>query len=231
MTISRAQISIAASVLALGTAAFVVLSNEAASRRAMLDNLLKQKDQVAVLRAENSRLAENAAKVQSQRAQVAELEQLRLELASLQAQLKAATHQNTEAPPQTSTEPPFAGPFFERNQVDVRPTVKFRARPVVPPEVRALGITNARTTLDYIVDENGKVRNLTVLSTTVPVIGESEAAAVRASEFAPAQKDGHAVAVHMRQTSSFATATLVPVAGETPPTTAKLPTLVPVPWF
>jgi hypothetical protein len=197
----------------------------------MLDNLLKRKDQVAVLRAENSRLAENAAKVQSQRAQVAELEQLRLGLASLQAQLKAATHQNTESPPQTSTEPPFAGPFFERNQVDVRPTVKFRARPVIPPEVRALGLTNARTTLDFIVDENGKVRNLTVLSATVPAIGESEAAAVRASEFAPAQKDGHAVAVHMRQTSSFATGTLVPVTDGTPLPSTNSTTLIPAPWF
>ncbi|MBC7365582.1 MAG: sigma-70 family RNA polymerase sigma factor [Undibacterium sp.] len=216
---------LAINVIALFSVVTVV--NNTARLRAVLDHLTEQNSQIVAVRSANSQLSATVVEAGADRGQLKELERLRGEIVFLETHLKAVKPENTQVLPKPSIEPPFPGIFFEKEQVDVVPVVKFRPRPVVPS-----GTGGGKVRLDYIVDENGKVRNVSILSATSAAIGESAAASLRGSDFDSAQKDGHPVAVHMQQTITISAATLVSAGAKgTIPPPKNAPTIRAVPWF
>gem|GEM_PF-1007857 len=85
---------------------------------------------------------------------------------------------------------------FDVNTLDVRPELLSSVDPAYPASELARGI-NGQAVLQFVVDENGRVGDVVVLSATDSSFGENAAAALRQWRFKPGLRDGQAVASRM----------------------------------
>lgn len=82
-------------------------------------------------------------------------------------------------------------PLFKLSQL---PHIRAQVQAKYPDEMRALGKTGT-VKLQLLVDKTGKVRKVTVLQSAGEAFDQAAKKAALASEFEPAQADGHPVAV------------------------------------
>ena len=103
--------------------------------------------------------------------------------------------------PGTSSEPSVETP---RDPVEVKPILRRRVEPVYPRRAYTLKI-EARVTIGVRVDENGKVIQTLVLSSSVPDMGFEEAAerAARKSRYYRGTRDGVPAAIWTEVTYDF----------------------------
>lgn len=232
MTITKLQIGIGAAVVVAGTVGWVAQADALARRRAEVTSLRAQNQASAAWRAGNVRLAPPGVDAEAARTQAAELERLRGDATTLRERLRVlATARGPSPEARPKGDAPFTGMFYEPSQVDAQPKPTFQARPMYPAELRQLGITG-QATVDFIVDAKGGVRSATLVEATHPALGESALAAVREWEFEPAQKEGQAVATHLRMPIVFTLASETKAATkQAGASNGKKPSSVSVPWF
>lgn len=93
--------------------------------------------------------------------------------------------------------------IFDVEEIDAPPHPVQRFNPMYPPRARLNGI-GGRVEVEFVVDAGGEVRGEQVIAAEPD--GVFEAAALRAIRrwvFKPGTKDGHPVAVRVRQTLNF----------------------------
>jgi protein TonB len=86
---------------------------------------------------------------------------------------------------------------FELNQLDHPPVPTSRPRPVFPFEQRRAGVSG-EATIDFIVDEEGNVRNVRAITATHLNFAQAAAENVASWKFRPGVKGGRPVKTHMR---------------------------------
>ncbi len=108
-------------------------------------------------------------------------------------------------------------PTLDIGKLDKIPVPKFQARPQYPFAERQRN-AEGEAVIDFIVDENGAVRNVRVAKATSPGFGMAAAVAVSRWLFIPGTKGGKAVRTHLQIPIDFS---LNP--NEEPPAWVKYP--------
>lgn len=228
MSISKLQLGAAVAVAAAGASTMIWETRVASDLKVSIASLQQENLRLTALAAENARLASALADADKARAKLGELDSLRSEGASLRHDLNNGKRR---AEPQQAAENvrSFAGPVFEQSQVDVKTKPNFQAKPVYPAELRKAGV-EGKATIDLVVDADGRVRHAKVLEASESAFGEAALKAVQDWTYAPAQKNGGAVAVHLQVPLFFKVAREGQVNPNTQ--TAGLPKPATfVPWF
>ena len=86
--------------------------------------------------------------------------------------------------------------------LDVKPEVTFQGRPRYPVRMRRAGITGAAL-VEFIVDDQGKVRDARTIRAAHEDFGEAALAAIMTWKFNPGFKNGRAVATRMQKIIRF----------------------------
>lgn len=231
MSIGKSQLGIAGVLVVTGTTGFLLQERTAVELRDELAGLRQQNRALATVDLENTRLTRSASEAERARAQGAELTRLRAESDALRRRLQvAAAARIAQSDEKGKALDPFTGPFFEPSQVDQPSKPVYRAVPAYPADLLKKGVTG-QATVDFIVDAQGRVRNVTVVSATDPAIADSAVEAVARWQFEPAQKSGGPVAMHSQEPIVFK------ISGPTPQNPVDAPAgakpLSPgfTPWF
>lgn len=98
--------------------------------------------------------------------------------------------------------PHFSGQYFELEHVDRIPKPMYRLAPRYPMDERRAGI-GGETQVIFLVDETGRTSQIQVVEATRPAFAVAAIEAVSQWRFAPAMKDGHAVACRMSTPVDF----------------------------
>jgi protein TonB len=93
------------------------------------------------------------------------------------------------------------GQLFSLNDLDQRPRVIHNPGPVLTAALRKK--MPANVTVLFVVDQNGRVENLVVQSSTDPAFEAAVLAAVKQWKFEPGKRGGNAVRSRMRQPFKF----------------------------
>lgn len=97
----------------------------------------------------------------------------------------------------------FPGRMISRSlDLDNVPRAKFQARPDYPFSLRATGVSG-EVVVDFLVDEQGRVSDIRVLSSTHRDFEESTLRAVAKWRFEPGKRNGRVVRFRMSQLLSF----------------------------
>ena len=86
--------------------------------------------------------------------------------------------------------------------LDVKPEVTFQGRPRHPVRMRRAGIAGAAL-VEFIVDDQGKVRDARTIRAAHEDFGEAAMAAIMTWKFNPGFKNGRAVATRMQKIIRF----------------------------
>jgi protein TonB len=86
---------------------------------------------------------------------------------------------------------------FDPSQLDQPAVAIYQARPVYPESMKRYGISG-EATVDFIVDPNGRVRNVLAAHSSQREFEEPACSAVAKWKFKPGRKGGRAVYVHMQ---------------------------------
>lgn len=89
----------------------------------------------------------------------------------------------------------------EEYLVSEMPSVLSEVRPVYPPEAKSRGLEGS-VSLDVLVDENGKVRQVSVIE-GAEIFRTGAVEAMKKFKFRPAKVDGKSVAVRIRYSLKF----------------------------
>jgi protein TonB len=106
--------------------------------------------------------------------------------------------------PDTPPKQPSSGPdAFSLRQVDQKPRIVSRIQPRYPHRARQQGISG-EVTLKFLVDENGEVKKVSVISSRPGgVFEDSAVSAVKKWRFEPGRHDGEPVPTWVRLPVSF----------------------------
>lgn len=241
MSMTKLQVGIASALALAGATGFVIQASDAAALQHELTELRQQNQTTAAMQSENAQLARGASEAEAVRVQTTELAQLRDEAAALRNRLQAvAVAKEAKPAGGRATEPPFSGPLFEPRQLDQQPKLIAQARPLYPVELRRAGL-GGEALVDFIVDAEGAVHNVTALATTHPAAGDSAVEAVSQWQFEPAQKNGRPVATHLQVPIRFTLTEDKSITLKPSPGLGMRPPLLPdgstqarpifVPWF
>lgn len=233
MGIGKLQMGVAAVLAIASTAGWMTETREASALHDELAQLRRENGAVAEMRGENARLAHSAGEGEVARAQAAELARWRDEAAALRTKLAAVSDRTAAVKTEIGRKPslPFTGQFFEASQVDRPAKTVAQIPPIFPKELRAQG-ANGEAMIDFVVDEQGAVRNARVLSASDPASAEAALDAVALWQYDPAQKDGRAVALHLREPIFFKMVDGKSAEGKaTGSQTGAKPKMSPAPWF
>lgn len=85
---------------------------------------------------------------------------------------------------------------FELDEVDSEPRPRSRIRFRYPASAKRRGITGV-VKLEYIVNEDGEVEEVSIIESPAPVLSEATAEVIRRTNFEPATKNGRPVKVRM----------------------------------
>ncbi|MDY0131470.1 MAG: energy transducer TonB [Desulforegulaceae bacterium] len=84
--------------------------------------------------------------------------------------------------------------IFDLLELDKKPFVLESSKPEFPLEAKRMGIKNAKILLRFVVNQNGKIEDLTIVSSThEKVFDESVIKAVKQWKFSPGIKNGKKV--------------------------------------
>jgi len=86
---------------------------------------------------------------------------------------------------------------FNLDEVDSPPRAATQVKFTYPRKARRRNITGV-VKIEYIVDENGKVADVTIVESPSEILSEATAEAIRDVRFSPATKGGRPVKVRMR---------------------------------
>ena len=141
------------------------------------------------LREQNRRLAEAVAEVRSYQGDPAELNRLRSEAEALQqrSQDRAAKLAADRSTPLT----------YEAAEIDTVPEVMLQPKPAYPFDMRREGL-GGTVVVDFVVDERGGVRDITILNSTRPEFEAAVLDSVARWKFRPGRKDGNPVGTRMK---------------------------------
>lgn len=206
--LTKLQLVVAATVMALG--GWLVIEPHAANaaRRAELLAPRPSSDSVRLLRAENRALRSAIAEAEELRGDDAEFARLRDETAALSRTLAAR-------------KPPEAGLAAG----DRQPLLRLLGTPVYPETLRYRGI-GGEVRVDFIVDDRGSVAAVRPMRSTHSGFEAAAVEAVRQSAYDPAIKGSRRVNTHLETTVRFDAATGA--------ATMSIPEPTPVPpatWF
>lgn len=196
----KLQWGITAALVVAGTTGWVTQSRVDAALRGEIAAMRQQQMTPAAfaeLQAENRRLAGVAAEVEAWRKDDAELARLRDEVAAVKARQQQAARAEADARAKRAAEI-AAMPVYAETQVDVQPEPKFQGGITVPNSVREAvraSSQNAEAKVSYVVNVDGEVGDVILISATHPDWAAAVIAGVKQWQFAPAQKDGAAVNV------------------------------------
>lgn len=198
MSITKLQIGLAGAVAVAGATGFVVQAETAAALQDEAARLRNEGDAIATLRVENQRLAAVAAEIAALRQDGATWAQLQGEVATLKAQVQAAAvPARAAATSVASPAAPLVGPIYDISKLTQTPKAKFQARPNYPAELRSTG-TGGQVVVDFVVDDQGNVRNAFALRSSQREFEGSAVEAVSQWKFAPGEISGSAVHTHMQ---------------------------------
>jgi TonB family protein len=93
-------------------------------------------------------------------------------------------------------------PSFDIRLVDLHPTFVEAVQPVYPPELFREGIEGSAN-IEFIIDTDGRVQQVRIISASEPAFGTAAAAAVKSWRFTPGQAKGRPVNVRTRQELDF----------------------------
>lgn len=96
-----------------------------------------------------------------------------------------------------------AGQLFDIAQLDKKPVVKVSVPPRYPAALREQGI-QGQALIEFVVDNNGAVRDASVVRFTEEAFAEAALAAVSKWQFRPGEKNGEPVATKMQVPIVFA---------------------------
>jgi protein TonB len=91
---------------------------------------------------------------------------------------------------------------FNSDMLDQQPVATHQAKPVYPYPMRERGLSGV-VLVDFIVDTNGDVRNVTAVKSTSPEFEASAISAVSKWKFKPGRKASHTVFAHMQVPIEF----------------------------
>ena len=115
----------------------------------------------------------------------------------------AVSAPRAKAPDTPPKQPSPGSDAFSLRQVDQKPRVVSRIQPMYPHRARQKGI-NGKVTLKFLVDENGKVKKVSVISSRPDgVFEDSAVSAVKKWRFEPGRHDGEPVPTWVRLPVSF----------------------------
>jgi len=121
-----------------------------------------------------------------------ELHGLRQEATQLQQQLS-----NQARVPASPNRPNWQGTVYPLSQLDVKPKALFQSAPQYPNLERIAGMTG-QVVIEFIVQPDGEVGELSALKSTRKSFEDSAIAAVQKWKFEPGQKGGLAVGTRMQ---------------------------------
>ncbi len=160
MSMSKLHVGITSALAVAGATGLVVQAQSNSALRDEVAGLRQQNAAMATVQAENQRLARTAAEVAEMRGDDAELARLGDEAAALKMRMQevAKVEAARRAAAETNAE------RVDVTKLDQQPVPKFQVRPQYPPELKAAGITG-KVMVEFIVDQNGNVQNVTVART------------------------------------------------------------------
>jgi RNA polymerase sigma factor (sigma-70 family) len=215
MSMTKLQRGLAGAIAVAGATGFVVQGQEATQLQAEIENLRRAGSQIALLRAENVRLAKDTAALDDLRRDDAEATRLASEVATLRQRAAAAST--------------TAGIDPKRSAGDSRdriPLPRMQGGAAYPAEMRAAGISGT-VHVDFLVDASGKVKNAYAAKSTAREFENAAVEAVARWEFEAGTKNGRSVVTHMVVPIEFSPENAEGVPGE-----AAVPTSNPQPnWF
>lgn len=92
--------------------------------------------------------------------------------------------------------------FFDFDKLDKKPKVVFQVNPQYPMEMKVRGV-EGRAVVEFIVANDGTVRDIKIVSASEEVFGPAAAAAIEKWRFEPGLKDGVPVATRMQIPMGF----------------------------
>ncbi len=197
------QLGVAGALAMAGTAGWVVqtradtaLKEEVVALRQQTSGGVAEK-----LREENARLAVTRGEVERWRKDHAELARLRAEIDAVKLGQRQQARAEAEARAKRAAEL-AAMPVYAEAQVDEQPKAKFQGGMTIPQSVREQG-KNASARVSYVVNVDGGVSDVTVLSSTNSEWSRAVTEGVKQWQFAPARKGGEAVNVRRELPMEF----------------------------
>lgn len=216
MGMTKLQMAAAGIALAAGATGLVVQARSVAALQDQIAQVEQQAQAGTVLEAERAKLIRLQQEMANrERAQAGELAELTQETASLNAQLTTVTSVGPSTPARSTQ-------AFDIRSLDVQPVARVRTPPQYPVGLREAG-TEGEATVDFDIDPDGKVQNVTVKSATHPEFGEAAVAAVQQWLYRPGQKGGTMVATHVQMPIVFT------LNNES--SSSSKPKAATVPWF
>lgn len=116
--------------------------------------------------------------------------------------LTTAGRQGWKNPGPLSPDLPSQSARVIEKSPDVSPKALFRAAPQYPAFLRASGISGT-VQVEFVIDEQGDVKDVTVVKSTREGFEAPAIAAVSVWKFEPARKNGRPVAIHASQLLEF----------------------------
>lgn len=104
--------------------------------------------------------------------------------------------------PNTDNDSPNIGPVAEEYEVGEMPILLNEVRVAYPPGARNRGV-QGNVVFDLVVGSNGKVAQVTLVSSPDPDLSEAASTAVRGFKFKPARVGDKAVAIRIRYSYRF----------------------------
>jgi RNA polymerase sigma factor (sigma-70 family) len=190
MGMTKLQVGIAGAVIAAGGVGVGIQAREAAALR---QEMTASEQQVM---ASQSIAQENAALQQAVREAEAQASAKAIEIEQVKSQAAAFAAQ-TQAAPRATPGTPGSTPVYDLKSLDQQPVARLRTQPRYPFVLRSMG-AQGEATVDFIVDADGVVQNVSVLKTTHREFGDAAADAVKNWKFKPGIKGNAAVATHMQ---------------------------------
>lgn len=206
MSITKAQIGVAAALAVAGTSGFVLQSNRSAALEREMAALLAQGRQISALQAENTQLRRSAsefADLQQDDREFARLEREAGELRSTANQRARAKATASAATPRPTV--PIQGEVFDLSRLDVKPEAKFQARPQYPFEMRRDGI-RGEVVVDFVVAADGSVQNAYALKSSRREFESAAVDAVSKWKFSPGKVASLPVNAHLQMPIVFTVA-------------------------
>lgn len=189
MSMTKIQLGLAAGLVVAGTTGFVWQARTNANLRTELQQLQQENQQVAILQAENLRLARIDAEVKAMRTDDTALVELSDEAGALKGRMQAVARRAAEAKASKAV--------YDARVVDRVPRLRASPAPVYPAEMKQAGV-GGEVVIDFVVDSSGKVRGSYVVRSSQREFEAPAVEAVSKWEFDPGQRGGRSVNTHMQ---------------------------------
>lgn len=192
MGMTKLQVGIAGAVIAAGGVGVGIQAREAAALRQEMAAMDQQVAASQTVAQENAALQQAVREAEAQAsAKAIEIEQVRSQTAAV------ATQTQTQPAPRATPATLGSTPVYDLKSLDQQPVARLRPPPQYPFALRRMG-AQGEATVDFIVDADGAVQNVSVLKTTHREFGDAAVEAVKNWKFKPGMKANAAVATHMQ---------------------------------